>query len=221
LMVEDSWDVTVHDSKNHDFKYVTGIFSTAGVMVANGRIYPQQILERECNMFIESKVKNRCAWGELGHPDGPDINLDRIAIIVTDLEWKSNNLFGKAEIIDESAPGHQAKALLNHGRIGISSRGLGTVNDATKEVNSDYKLVTWDLVSTPSNSNSWVNGILESKSFYITEETEVDDKKTTLENILEKFNTDLWHALEYTIKNNLNDERKIISGMISEKIKNN
>jgi len=215
LITEASYNVEIYESKNKDIKFIAGIFSSADIMVANGRKYPKSILEREVEK-INEQVNNKCCWGELGHPPSPDLNLDRVAILITDLSWKQNNVYGKAEIVEDTPCGKIAKALVEKGKIGISSRGLGSINENTKEVNEDFKLVTWDLVGTPSNKSSWINGIYEGKEWDIVEKKE--NQKTQLDIILEKYNN-LWEALDYTLKEGLKEEHKIISGMIRKNIK--
>ena len=141
--------------------------------------YKKDILEREVNK-VNEKIEKKSLWGELGHPNTPEINPDRIAILTTELEWKGGNLFGKAKILD-TPMGGIAKTLIKEGNMGISSRGLGTVAD-DGYVNEDFNLITWDLVTDPSNSPSWVSGIYEGRSFddYFKKELTVEDAKKHL-----------------------------------------
>jgi hypothetical protein len=164
LITEMSYDVTLSEGSRSKDLYIVGIFSTAEAENNNKRKYPREILERELKK-IHEKVSNRYLWGELGHPPSPEINPERIAILVEGLEWKGNNVYGKAKILD-TPMGKIARTLVKEGKLGISSRGLGTVND-DGYVNEDYKLICYDLVTDPSNHPSWVNGIYEGETFTV------------------------------------------------------
>jgi hypothetical protein len=164
LITEMSYDVTLSEGSRSKDLYIVGIFSTAEAENNNKRKYPREILERELKK-IHEKVSNRYLWGELGHPPSPEINPERIAILVEGLEWKGNNVYGKAKILD-TPMGKIARTLVKEGKLGISSRGLGTVND-DGYVNEDYKLICYDLVTDPSNHPSWVNGIYEGETFAV------------------------------------------------------
>ncbi len=166
LITEMSYDVTLSEGSRSKDLFIAGIFSTAEAENNNSRRYSRKLLEREVKK-IHEKVENRYLWGELGHPPSPEINPERIAILVEGLEWKGNNLYGKAKILD-TPMGKIARTLVNAGKLGISSRGLGTVGD-DGYVNEDYKLITYDLVTDPSNHPSWVNGIYEGETFTIPE----------------------------------------------------
>jgi hypothetical protein len=145
-----------------------GIFASAETKNANGRVYDKSILEREVEKFVKEKVQTKSAWGELGHPDASDINLDNIAMLIESLEWKGNDVYGKAKILD-TPKGQILKTLVKEGNIGVSTRGLGTVNESGR-VNDDYNLITIDAVSDASNPGSkFVNGILEGRTFTLPE----------------------------------------------------
>lgn len=155
LIRECSQDLELCESSNNGEKatYVTGIFSSFGRKNNNGRVYEEKIMKREVDKVLE-KISGKCLWGELGHPPNPEINPDKIALRVESLEWNGQDLYGKAKIID-TPMGNIARTLVREGRIGISSRGLGTVSeDGT--VNENYNLITWDLVTDPSNKPSWM-----------------------------------------------------------------
>jgi hypothetical protein len=166
LITEMSYDVQLSEGSRSKDMYVVGIFSTAEAENNNKRKYSRKLLEREVGKITE-KVDHRSLWGELGHPPSPEINPERIAILVEGLEWKGNNLYGKAKIL-KTPMGEIARELVKEGKLGISSRGLGTVGD-DGYVNEDYKLITYDLVTDPSNHPSWVNGIYEGQTFAIPE----------------------------------------------------
>jgi hypothetical protein len=119
-----------------------------------------------------------------------DINPDKIAILTTDLEWKGNDLYGKSKVLD-TPMGKIASTLIKEGKIGVSSRGLGTVDESTGYVNEDYNLITWDLVTDPSNNPSWVNGIYEGKEFIMPNENDLSIKKAK-----EYHKKQIWQVLE-------------------------
>jgi len=160
--------------------YMIGIFASAETKNANGRIYEKSILEREVDKFVNEKIKTKSSWGELGHPDNSEINLDNVAMIIESLEWKGNDVYGKAKILD-TPKGTILRTLVKEGNIGVSTRGLGTVNESGK-VNDDFNLITIDAVSDASNPGSrFINGILEGKTFSLPEsEITLDEAKDEL-----------------------------------------
>lgn len=176
LITEESYEVLLEE-KGKDL-YVVGIFSSAEIKNNNGRVYDKKLLEREVSE-VSKKVEKKCLWGELGHPPNPEINPEKIAIKIEALEWKGNDLYGKAKVV-ETPMGKIAKTLIKEGSIGISSRGLGTVGEDGK-VNDDFTLLTWDLVTDPSNNPSWVNGVYEGKDFSSPKEEELQKKIDELE----------------------------------------
>jgi hypothetical protein len=168
LITETSFDLQlINESKDDKQLSIVGIFSSAGLKNENGRVYSKPLLEREVKKYMSEKVNNKSAWGELGHPQNPEINPERIAIIIESLRWKDDHVYGKARVLDTPA-GKIAATLVKEGKMGISSRGLGSVNESG-QVQDDFQLVTYDLVTNPSNNPSWVNGIFEGKEFDITE----------------------------------------------------
>lgn len=169
LITESSSEVELWESKSKT-PYIVGIFASAEVKNANGRKYRKEILDREVDKFITEKVKTRTSWGELSHPESSEINLDRAAILIEDLEWKGSDVYGKAKIL--STPmGQVVRSLVKEGNIGISSRGLGTVNESGY-VNEDFNLLCWDVVADASNPGSkFMNGILEGRTFSLPGET--------------------------------------------------
>lgn len=173
LITECSHDLEINEGNGNDKNlYVTGIFSSWGKRNNNGRVYEENTMKREVDSILE-KIEKKCLWGELGHPPNPEINPDKIAIRVESLEWDGQDLYGKAKILN-TPQGQIAKELVKEGMIGISSRGLGTVaEDGT--VNEDYNLLTWDLVTDPSNGPSWVNGIFEGKQWGLGEDVVTED----------------------------------------------
>lgn len=163
--------------------YVTGIFSSFGRRNNNGRVYEEKIMKREVDKIME-KVQKKCLWGELGHPPNPEINPDKIALRVESLEWNGQDLYGRAKIID-TPQGQIAKTLVKEGMIGISSRGLGTVSE-DGSVNENYNLITWDLVTDPSNKPSWLS-LSESKMWDIPGAEEAEEQGMTLQEAREQY----------------------------------
>lgn len=135
----------------------------------NGRIYPSATLESEMNRYDKEFIQTKRALGELGHPDGPQINGDRVSHLITEMKRDGNDFYGKAKIL--STPmGEIVKSLLDEGvKIGVSTRGLGSVKagrDGVMEVQKDFHLSTVDIVTDPSAPNAFVNGIMENVEYY-------------------------------------------------------
>ena len=155
-------EATESGEKHH---FIEGIFLQANRKNRNGRIYPIDIMEREVNRYMEEVVKNNRAYGELGHPEGPAINLDRVSHIITELRRDGDNFIGKAKLT-ETPMGNIAKGLLKSGaNLGVSSRGLGSLaprKDGIMEVQGDFRLATAaDIVADPSAPDAFVKGIME------------------------------------------------------------
>jgi hypothetical protein len=145
--------------------YIHGIFLQADTKNRNGRIYPLPIMENEVNRYMNEVVKNNRAYGELGHPQGPQINLDRVSHMITELKRDGKNFVGKARLTD-TPMGNIARGLLNSGaHLGVSSRGMGSLkprNDGIMEVQNDFHLATAaDIVADPSAPDAFVKGIME------------------------------------------------------------
>lgn len=146
---------------------VSGVFQKYGIENANGRIYPEHVLKREVEKY-KTKIKERRAIGECNHPSESIIDLDRVAINIIDFDWVGHTLVGKMEILTTpgfrkygiiSCKGDQiANLLLQNIKIGVSSRGLGTVTKkmGSLYVDDDYEIVCWDVVSDPSTPNAWI-----------------------------------------------------------------
>jgi hypothetical protein len=132
----------------------------------NGRVYPREILEREVKKYAEGPVKTRTALGELDHPEASVVNLANTSHIITEVWWKGNDLMGKLQLLPTPS-GNIAKALVMAGiPLGISSRGMGSVKQLgeTVEVQDDFELLCWDLVSVPSTPMAYMQ-LAESKKF--------------------------------------------------------
>ena len=156
-------------------QYIKGVFMQSDVKNQNGRIYPFPVLQREVKNYSKKFVKEGRALGELGHPMGPTINLDRVSHLITELYEDGKNFVGKAKIMD-TPNGKIVKNLLESGvKLGVSSRGLGTVKtnkSGVNEVQKDFVLSTVDIVADPSAPAAFVNGIMEGKEFSVTGEVE-------------------------------------------------
>jgi hypothetical protein len=148
--------------------YITGPFLQAEITNRNGRCYPYPILEREVKRYTDNFIKSGRALGELGHPDGPTVNLDRVSHMITSLKAEGNNFVGKAKILD-TPMGNIAKSLLDEGvKLGVSSRGLGSMveKNGIKYVADDFMLATAaDIVADPSAPDAFVQGIMEGKEW--------------------------------------------------------
>lgn len=150
--------------------FIEGIIMQGDIKNRNGRVYPKEVLMREMNRYNETHVKDKRAYGELGHPEGPTINLDRVCIMFEDLREDGSNVVGKAKVM--STPmGSVVKSFIDDGaKLGISSRGLGTVKpnkQGIMEVQKDFMLATaGDIVADPSAPNAFVQGIMENTEFY-------------------------------------------------------
>jgi len=145
--------------------YIHGIFLQGNLKNRNGRVYPIDIMEKEVGRYMKDMVKANRAFGELGHPAGPSINLDRVSHIIIDLKKDGNDFIGKAKLTD-TPMGNIAKGLLKSGgKIGVSSRGMGSLKpnkDGIMEVQGDYRIATAaDIVHDPSAPNAFVEGIME------------------------------------------------------------
>lgn len=148
--------------------YITGPFLQAEVTNRNGRCYPFPILEREVKKYTDKYITCGRALGELGHPDGPTVNLDRVSHMITSLKSEGHNFIGKAKILD-TPMGNIAKSLLDEGvKLGVSSRGVGSLveRNGVKYVGDDFMLSTAaDIVSDPSAPDAFVQGIMEGKEW--------------------------------------------------------
>lgn len=145
--------------------YIEGVFLQANKKNRNGRIYPMNVMEGEVHRYINEVVKNNRAYGELGHPQGPQINLDRVSHLIIELKKDGDNFIGKAKLTN-TPMGNIAKGLLESGAgLGVSSRGLGTLKptkDGIMEVQGDFRLATAaDIVADPSAPDAYVKGIME------------------------------------------------------------
>ena len=171
LITEEVTNVKVITEEKNGKKnlYIEGVFLQGEIKNRNGRMYPISTLSKEVNRYCETFVNKGRALGELGHPDGPTVNLDRVSHKITSLVQEGNNFRGKAQIL--STPmGKIASSLLDEGvMLGVSSRGVGslqTTSEGCKVVGEDFQLATAaDIVADPSAPDAFVNGIMEGKEW--------------------------------------------------------
>jgi hypothetical protein len=142
---------------------IEGVFAVAESKNRNGRIYPRGIMENAVNRYVEEQVSKGRAVGELNHPDGPSVNLDKVSHKITELKCEGNNVMGKARILD-TPMGNIVKGLLEGGvQLGVSTRGMGSLEqrNGVMYVKDDFILNTVDIVQDPSAPGAFVNGIME------------------------------------------------------------
>ena len=145
--------------------FIEGVFLQGAITNRNGRSYPTHVLDKEVGRYNEEYIKTNRAYGELGHPDGPTINLERVSHMIKSLTKEGTNYIGKAKVMD-TPYGKIVKSLIDEGaQLGVSSRGMGTLkqsNEGVNEVQSDFMLATaGDIVADPSAPNAFVNGVME------------------------------------------------------------
>jgi hypothetical protein len=170
-------------------QYIKGIFMQSDIKNQNGRVYPYAVLKKEVNNFNNKYVAEGRALGELGHPMGPVINLDRVSHVIKELSEDGKNFIGKAKVMD-TPNGKIVKNFISEGvKLGVSSRGMGSIKtnkEGVNEVQSDFVLSTVDIVADPSAPDAFVNGIMEGKEWVwdngIIKEREIDSMRKTIEN---------------------------------------
>jgi len=154
----------VEAKENGEKNYVIeGVFAQADSKNRNGRIYPKAIMERAVNKYVTEQVSKKRAVGELNHPEGPTVNLDKVSHLITDLKFEGNDVVGKAQILD-TPMGKIVKGLLDGGvQLGVSTRGMGSLEqrNGAMVVKDDFILSTIDIVQDPSAPDAFVNGIME------------------------------------------------------------
>ena len=150
--------------------YIEGVFLQGNIKNRNGRMYPMETLQREVGRYMKEHVDTGRALGELGHPDGPTVNLDRVSHKITSLRESGTNFIGRAKILESTPMGKIASSLLSEGvKLGVSSRGIGSLKP-TKEgfnvVGEDFMLATAaDIVADPSAPDAFVEGIMDGKEW--------------------------------------------------------
>ena len=172
--------------KNYKIK---GIFMQADIKNRNGRVYPEEVLTKEVRRYNKEQINQNRAYGELGHPEGPTINLERASHMITKLYPDGKNFIGEAKIL--STPmGEIVKNLLDDGaKLGVSSRGMGSLNqkNGANYVNGDFYLATAaDIVADPSAPNAFVQGIMEGKEWVWNHGTLVEAELVRMKDRIER-----------------------------------
>jgi hypothetical protein len=179
--------------KNH---FIEGVFMQSETKNRNGRVYPKSVMERAVDLYVTEKVNTGRAVGELNHPEGPTINLDKVSHIIEKLDWSGNDVVGKARIL-ETPMGNIVKGLLDGGvRLGVSTRGMGSLEErnGVSFVKDDFILSTVDIVQDPSAPTAFVNGIMEGVEWVwnngiiqsqVIEKMETEIKKAPRKNLYE------------------------------------
>ena len=169
--------------------FIEGIFMQANKKNRNGRVYPTEILQKEAKRYTTEFIKKKRAFGELGHPDGPTVNLERVSHMIEELEEVGQNFMGRAKILD-TPYGKIVKNLIDEGaQLGVSSRGMGSLKpgrNGISEVQGDFYLATAaDIVADPSAPDAFVHGIMEGKEWVwdngLLKETQIQKYKDKIE----------------------------------------
>ena len=180
--------ITEENAKGEKSHYIKGVFMQAEQKNRNGRIYPKEVLNKEVYKYIGNYVEQNRAFGELGHPDGPVVNLERVSHMIKELKEDGNNWVGKAKILD-TPYGKIVKNLIDEGaKLGVSSRGMGSLKPkkGTNVVQDDFYLATAaDIVADPSAPDAFVEGIMGGRDFWyekgIWKTSEVEQFKTRIQ----------------------------------------
>ena len=169
--------------------FIEGIFMQANKKNRNGRIYPTEVLQKEAKRYSNEFIAKKRAFGELGHPDGPTVNLERVSHMIEELEEVAQNFMGRAKILD-TPYGKIVKNLIDEGaQLGVSSRGMGSLKagrNGISEVQGDFYLATAaDIVADPSAPDAFVAGIMEGKEWIwdngLIKETQIQKYKDKIE----------------------------------------
>ena len=188
-VVEDINYLTEANDKGGKNYFIEGVFMQGDIKNRNGRMYPSQVLAKEVKRYNDEYIDKKRAFGELGHPAGPTINLDRTSHLITELFQDGSNFKGKAKIMD-TPMGNIVKNLMDEGaQLGVSSRGMGSLKmgkDGTQQVQKDFYLATAaDIVADPSAPDAYVNGVMEGKEWIWDngnlQERVIADHKETIE----------------------------------------
>ena len=159
--------ITEEKGSGKDYK-IRGIFLQGDIKNRNGRVYPVDVLHKEVNRYNKEFVEKKRAFGELGHPDGPTVNLERVSHMITSLKPEGKNFIGEAKIMD-TPYGKIVKNLIDEGaQLGVSSRGMGSLQSGSQGnvVGKDFYLATAaDIVADPSAPDAFVEGIMEGKEW--------------------------------------------------------
>ena len=167
--------------------FIEGVFLQSNLKNRNGRMYPKEVMQKEVARYTKESIEKKRAHGELGHPDGPTVNLDRVSHMIVGLKEDGDNYIGRAKILD-TPMGRIVKELIGEGAsLGVSSRGLGSLKErnGVNEVQEDFMLATAaDIVADPSAPDAYVQGIMENKEWTfvngIWQEKELEESKAMI-----------------------------------------
>ena len=166
--VNDNVNLVTEEVNGEKQYHIDGIFMQAEQKNRNGRVYPSKVLMNEVKKYNNDYVRSKRAMGELGHPDGPQLNLERVSHLIKELRIDGNDVYGKAKILD-TPYGKIVKNLISEGvKIGVSSRGMGSLkqnSSGVNEVQDDFRLSAVDIVADPSAPDAFVEGIMEGKEW--------------------------------------------------------
>lgn len=189
--------VEAKDSKGSKDYFIEGVFLQSNLKNRNGRMYPKEILSKEVKRYNEQYITKNRAYGELGHPDSPTINLDRVSHMIKSLKLEGDNFVGRAKILD-TPYGKIVKSLIDEGaQLGVSSRGMGSLvqKNGMNLVQDDFMLATAaDIVADPSAPDAFVEGVMEgaewvynasTNSWIMAEQIKSDIKKMTARQLSE------------------------------------
>jgi len=189
LITETVQDINILTEEKNGQKhyFIEGVFMQAESKNRNGRVYPMAVMEKELGRYQNEYVKTNRAMGELGHPEGPTVNLERVSHLIKDLRLEGNDVYGKAKILD-TPYGKIVRNLIDEGvKLGVSSRGMGSLKeqDGVNVVQEDFMLAAVDVVADPSAPNAFVNGIMEGREWIwdggVLKPVEVENYKRIIE----------------------------------------
>lgn len=171
-VVDQDIEYLVENTKQGKKYYIEGRWATANEPNRNGRLYPGSVMESALGKYNSEYITQKRAMGELNHPQGPTINLDRVSHIIENLKMQGNHVNGRAKVMD-TPMGIIAKNLIDEGvKLGVSTRGLGSIksNNGINEVQNDFFISAIDIVSDPSGPGCWVSGIMEGVDYAMLED---------------------------------------------------
>lgn len=190
LITETVQDINIlTEEKNGQKNYfIEGVFMQAESKNRNGRVYPMAVMEKELGRYQKEYVKTNRAMGELGHPEGPTVNLERVSHLIKDLRLEGKDVYGRAKILD-TPYGKIVRNLIDEGvKLGVSSRGMGSLKeqDGVNVVQEDFMLAAVDVVADPSAPNAFVNGIMEGREWIwdggVLKPVEVENYRSIVKN---------------------------------------
>lgn len=180
---------SLNESTGKKYYFIEGVYMQSNIKNRNGRMYPKHIMENEVTRYSSEKIANKTAYGELGHPAQPTINPERISHLIESLKWDGDNVIGRAKVLDTQYGQIAQKILEGGGRLGVSSRGMGSLkeNNGIMEVQSDFYISTAaDIVTDPSAPAAMVQHVVEGKEWFfvngIWTEKQIEQNTKLIEN---------------------------------------